>query len=80
MTMQKAYVLLTAALCREKEMRDEMKSIPEVKEINRVLGMYDLIVIVEADSQDNLKQVVQQRIRSLDSVHGIITMMVCPGA
>jgi len=79
-TMQKAYVLLTAGLCREKEMRDEMNTIPEIKEIHRVLGVYDLILLVEADSQDSLKQVIQQRIRSLDSVHGIITMVVCPGA
>jgi DNA-binding Lrp family transcriptional regulator len=78
--MYKAYVLLTAALGREKEMLDEMNSIPGIKEIHRVMGLYDLILLVEADSQDSLKQVIQQRIRSLDSVHGTITMMVCPGA
>lgn len=78
--MQKAYVLLTAAIDREKEMLDEVKSIPGIKEIHRVKGLYDLILLVEADSQDSLKQVIQQRIRSLDSVHGIIMMMVCPGA
>ncbi len=80
MTMYKAYVLLTAAIGREKEILDEMNTVPEVKEIHRVMGVYDLILLVEADSQDNLKQVIQQRIRSLDSVHGIITMVVCPGA
>ena len=78
--MQKAYVLLTAVIGREEEMLDEMNSIPEIKEIHRMMGVYDLILLVEADSQDSLKQVIQQRIRSLDSVHGIITMMVCPGA
>jgi len=78
--MQKAYVLLTAVIGREEEMLDEMNSIPEIKEIHRMMGVYDLILLVEADSQDSLKQVIQQRIRSLDSVHGIIMMVVCPGA
>lgn len=79
MTMQKAYVLVTATLGREKDVLDEMNAIPEVKEVHRVLGVYDLILLVEADSLDNLKQVIQQRIRNLNEVHTIITM-VCPGA
>lgn len=74
--MYKAYALLTAAIGREKEMLDEMNTVPEVKEIHRVMGLYDLILLVEADSQDILKQVIQQRIRSLGSVHGIIMMVL----
>ena len=78
--MQKAYVLLKATIGREKELLDEMNTIPEVKEIHRVLGVYDLVLLVEADSEDDLNQVIQQRIRSLDAVHSTITMAVCPGA
>lgn len=80
--MHKAFVLLTTAPGFEGEVLDELNAIPEVKETHGVVGMQDgygvhvdLIIRVEANSQDNLKQVIQQRVRGLDKVRAVIMVI-----
>jgi len=36
----------------------EVRDVPHVKECRRVYGTYDMIVKVEADSMDELKEVI----------------------
>ncbi len=76
MIMAMAYVLINTELGKETELMKELKSIEGVKEVYFVYGVYDIIVKVEAESVEKLKEVVINKIRRIDKVRSTLTMMV----
>ena len=73
--MTKAYVLLTTDIGCEREIYNIIKSIPEVRNAYTLHGVYDLIIDIETDDVDYLKEVIQNRIRSMKKVRSTITMI-----
>jgi DNA-binding Lrp family transcriptional regulator len=53
-----------------------VKKIKEVKEAHSVYGVYDIMVEVEAESLNNLKDTVTSKIRRLNEVRSTLTMIV----
>lgn len=64
-----SYVLITCYPGSEADVISEIKSIPEVKEVNGVLGKYDVFVKVSSESPDGIDLAVSQvrKIKILDS-------------
>jgi len=73
--LTKAYVLLTTDIGCEREICKIIKSIPEVRNAYTLHGVYDLIIDIETDDVDYLKEVIQKRIRSMEKVRSTITMI-----
>lgn len=73
--LTKAYVLLTTDIGCEREICKIVKSIPEVRNAYTLHGVYDLIIDIETDDVDYLKEVIQNRIRSMKKVRSTITMI-----
>lgn len=71
----KAYVLLNTELGKEPEVIKAMKGAMEVKNIYSLYGIYDVIVEVEAETMEKVKEVVFNRIRRLDNVKSTITLI-----
>ncbi len=74
--MPSAFVLINTELGLEDEVKEELVKIPGVKEAYPVYGVYDLIVKVEVDTDDELKEMVTYKIRGLDKVRSTLTMVV----
>jgi len=74
--MPLSYVLVTVELGSEEKVLKEVRDVPHVKECRRVYGTYDMIVKVEADSMDELKEVITWRIRRLLGVRSTLTTIV----
>ncbi len=74
--MAKAFVLINAEIGAEDEVLKELKDIAEVKEAHVVYGVYDIITRIEADTMDELKEIVTSKIRRLDKVRSTLTMIV----
>jgi DNA-binding Lrp family transcriptional regulator len=53
-----------------------LRDIPEVKESYSVFGVYDILVRIEADTMEEIKNVISWGIRRLDRVRSTITMIV----
>jgi len=73
--LTKAYVLLTTDIGCEREVSKIIKSIPEVRKAYMLHGVYDLIIDIETDDVNCLKEVIQKRIRSMEKVRSTITMI-----
>jgi DNA-binding Lrp family transcriptional regulator len=73
--LTKAYLLINTEPNCEQEIFDELKLIPEVREAYTLQGVYDLLIDVETDDTDHLKDVIHRRIRRLDKVQSILTMI-----
>ena len=74
--MPEAFVFITSEVGQEDQVIIDLQAIPEVKESYVVYGLYDVIARVEAESMQQLKDVVGLRIRQLDTVRATLTMVV----
>ncbi len=72
----KALLLISAELGDERNLLKKLKSIQNVKETHLSDGVYDVIVIVEAETQDKLKETITYQIRALPSIKSTLTMVV----
>jgi len=77
--MPTAYVLINAELGKENDIIKELRSIVNVKEAHLVYGVYDMVVKVEAESMDKLKEIVTSKIRGLADIRSTLTMTVAEG-
>jgi DNA-binding Lrp family transcriptional regulator len=74
--LKAAFVLITAEVGSEIELKTKLLQLPHVVEAYAVCGVYDIIAKVEAETMDGLKEVMTQEIRCLDEVHSTLTMVV----
>ena len=74
-----AFVLINSELGKEEELLKELRSIENVKETHFVYGVYDVIVKVEAESMEKLKDLITFKIRRLNDVRSTLTMTVTEG-
>ncbi len=74
--METAYVLINCDLGCEKAIIDELKQLANIKEAHGILGAYDIIVKVESDSVETLRDTITWKIRKLNRVRSTLTLMV----
>jgi DNA-binding Lrp family transcriptional regulator len=72
----KALVLITVDSGTDTEVVKELEKVPSVREIYEVYGAYDIIAMVEGDSDARIKETVFNNIRRLDHVKSTLTMMI----
>lgn len=71
----KAYVLVNSELGQEKSILEALNMVEEVSRIHTVYGVYDLIVEVEAESMDRLKEIILNKVRRIEHVKNTITLL-----
>jgi len=73
--VEKAYVLLNVELDSGKEVRDSLEEIPGVKEAFRLYGVYDLIIHIEAETVQDLKDLVANRNRGIRKIRSTLALI-----
>ena len=76
----KAFVLINTDLGREREVTEALRAVKEITAIYSLYGVYDVIVEVEAETMDEVKEVVFDKIRRLDQVKSTITLITYGGS
>ena len=71
----KAYVLINTELGQETAVIDVIKNVKEITATYALYGIYDVIVEVEAETMDRVKEIVFNDIRRLESVKSTITLI-----
>jgi DNA-binding Lrp family transcriptional regulator len=74
--MSIAFVLINTDLGEGTDVSKTLREIPEVKEVYGVYGVYDFVVRLEAESMQELKNVITSKIRRLNHVRSTLTMIV----
>jgi DNA-binding Lrp family transcriptional regulator len=74
--MKTAFVLVNTDMGSEEEVSESLKKFEEIKEVHGVFGVYDLVVRVEAESMEELKDVISSKIRRQQNVRSTLTMIV----
>lgn len=70
-----AYVLLNCELGLEDAVTRELIAIPEVSEVKGVFGVYDMIVKIHANSEEEIKRAIG-KVRAIEKIKSSLTMMV----
>ena len=71
-----AYLLLNVETGTEEEVMRSLNPIQEVSEAQMVYGIYDIIIRVESETMEEMKNLVNGRIRRLYRVRSTKTMIV----
>lgn len=74
--MPRALVLMNAEMGYENKLVDELKKTPNVSEVYAVYGVYDVMVKVEADSMEQLRDAISTGLRRIDGVKSTLTMII----
>ena len=74
--MNITYVLISCEVGAEKSILAELKSLESVKEISGLFGSYDIIVKLEATSEEKIKDIVVSKIRNLKKIRTTVTLRV----
>ena len=53
-----------------------MKNIPEIEEFYRVQSIYDIIAKVNADTKDQLNEIVMRKVREIEGIKNTLTMII----
>ncbi len=77
--MAKAFVLINSEVGAEDELIEKLQKIENVVEVHNVYGVYDVVVKVETDTMENLKNIIHWKIRGIDKVRSSLTMIVMEG-
>jgi DNA-binding Lrp family transcriptional regulator len=74
--MPTAYILINYEIGAEQNIINKLKAVPGVIEASEVNGVYDIIIKITSDELRNLKDIITRRIRTIDTVRSIMTLIV----
>jgi uncharacterized protein with GYD domain len=74
--MHKGFVLLNCDLGSEEYVVEELNNIPEVTNAYITFGAYDIVAIINADTQEDFEETVSIKIRKLSRVLSTMTLNV----
>lgn len=74
-----AFVLISTDVGAEREVLEKLKEFPEVAEAHVVYGVYDLIVKVRVERQEDLREVLTNKLRKLEKIRSTLTMLSVEG-
>jgi len=70
------YVMIVCEVGFEKSVIAELKIINLVKEIKGVIGEYDILVKLESNNSDELKNIIPLKIRKIPNIRTTLTLTV----
>ena len=72
--MRQAFVLVNTELASEAEVESELKKVEGIVGVHQVYGVYDIVVEIEAESEEKLKEIVFSKIRTLKHIKSTLTL------
>ena len=70
-----AYVLINTGLSEEDETLEKLRGTPNVREVHKIFGVYDIIIRVECETKEKLKETTDEK-RRLEPVRSYI-LLIC---
>ena len=74
--MTSAFLFINAELLFIEDVINKLKEITEIVDVFKVQGIYDIIARVNSDTEEKLKELLSERIRRIDRITGIVTVII----
>ena len=76
--METAYVLVKSQMAHEMDVMNDILKIDQVKEAKGTFGVYDIFVKIEAETHQEVEDIITKKIRKMDHVMSTTTLSVIP--
>lgn len=73
--MNEAYVLLNVDYKHQKNIIDQAKTIPSVKEVKTVYGIYDILIILESANMQEIKNAIDADLHGIDGINNMTSLI-----
>ena len=70
-----AYVLLNVDSKYQKDIVTKAKSVPTVQNVKTIYGIYDIMIILESDDMNAVKNAIDNDIHKLDGVTNLTSLV-----
>ena len=77
--MAKAYVLINCDLGSEDDIVRNIRKLEYVKDVTGTFGAYDIVIRVEADTSEQLREAITWKIRKKQKIRSTLTLMEVEG-
>jgi len=74
--MVEAFVFINTEIGAEDEVMEALIKLPEVKEAMIVYGPYDVVVKITADTAENLRKLISEKIRRMPKIKSTTTLVI----
>ncbi|HJM75925.1 MAG TPA: Lrp/AsnC ligand binding domain-containing protein [Dehalococcoidia bacterium] len=76
--MVKAYVLIVTQPGATRRVAEQLAGVPAIAEIHEVMGPYDIVVEIEAETLTDLPPILSDSIRTLDGIQSTTSLVAFP--
>ena len=76
--METAYVLVKSKIAHEMEVLNDILKLEGVKEVKGTFGVYDIFVKLDAQSSEEIEDIITKKIRLIKNVLSTTTLSVIP--
>lgn len=76
--MVKAYVLIVTEPGATRRLVESIRALELVREVHEVMGPYDIVAEIEAESLQQIPGILQEQIRSLPGIHSTTSLVAFP--
>ena len=73
--MTDAYVMLNCELGAEAEIIEKLKELEQVTDVFETIGTHDMMVKLQADNFEKIREIVSRNIQKLDKVRSTSTLI-----
>ena len=73
--MNEAYVLLNVDYKHQKNIMEQAKKIATVKAVKTTYGIYDILIILESDSMQEIKSAIDVSLHNIDGINNITSLI-----
>ena len=74
--MTSAFLFINAELLFIEDVINKLKEVPEIVDVYKVQGIYDIIARVNSDTEEKLKELVSESVRRIDRITGTVTVII----
>lgn len=73
--MNEAYVLLNVDYKQQKNIIEQAKKLPAVKSIKTVYGIYDILVVLESENMQEIKNTIDVHLHNIDGINNLTSLI-----
>ena len=70
-----SYVLINCEFGSEDAIIQQLKSTDNVKEVQGTVGAYDILIKIESDHVEKIRDVITNKIRKIEKIRSTLTLM-----
>ena len=74
--MVEAFVLITCDYGHEEKILEELDKIEEIQVINRLEGPYNILLRINSETIDEIKEIVAGQIKTIDKIRHTLTLKI----